>query len=161
MNVREAIEEAVRDGWTTDTHEIAEKVVGQIPGNQLRAALLELVPEAVRVTQSRFRTGLTRVLSGDEQREATESGFTKTFRGMQLTDLVVHVPVDGEVATRSMRLGDCTADDLEALASGYDKRIGELAVWAARYRRMAALVGDDTVADVDYQVLAQVWGGQK
>ncbi len=145
----------IEAGGLTEKVDIAEKVAENVPPSKVRAALLELLPQAVLQGQIRVRKAVLTPVSGDEQRDLASSGATARFRGLGPKNLIVHVPDDDGVY-QSVRLGALTADDLLRLAVSYQDRATANRLQGKKYAALAEVVNSGVVDDVDEDVIRKV-----
>ncbi len=147
-SINDDIYETVTTSGLTDKHELAAKIAESVPSKQLRATVEALLPQHVLNVQSRVRGAVFAPRTGAEQRELTTTGRAARLRAMSAKDMVVHVPRDGS-EHESMRLGDCTVDDLDAIACSYTQRAVDNRAFAAKYRKLAGVLSSAGVVRVD------------
>jgi len=153
-SIQEDIYEAVANSGLIDKNELAAKVAENVPSNQLRATVENLLPHHVLNMQRRFRGAVFTVSSGDGQRDLATSGRSARLRAMSVKDMVVHVPRGGR-EHEALRLGDCTVADLEALVGSYVQRAAENSAYAGKYRSLVVVMSSvgavcvDDVSDTD------------
>jgi len=161
----------------TDPGEVADKVAESIPAKSLRSALRVTLRAYVRQVMAESRTlsapnfrpapvHPTPVSSGGHTRSGAQSRTAAAGRSPKVRairdgwqrqlDARVHV---GDSEWKF--LGDCTHDNLNALAAEREANADKNRAWARHYRGLAALLtehGAETVRDLPAEVLMPALG---
>lgn len=155
FHLRALIREQLATSPDPNPHVIAALAAKLVPDDQLRAALDELMPDAVREEIRRQRADLP---SG----EPAEQPVSRKRRGAPAYRDWLRRPVSLDHAKADWRfLGDCTRDEVLRLAELAGEVAQKNLAMQARWERLAdrmAKVGAATVADLPAEMLAEVLG---
>ena len=144
MNLRSLVHQVLTETSLSDPREVAVEVASRLRGPSLRAALLEALAVYVRVT-----FGRDRMLSQDSP--AGASSKVAAVASDWARQVLTPVAVDGVWK----RLGECTADDLRAIAASLRSMADQTLSKAEWYEDLAsALPAGAVVADLDADPLA-------
>lgn len=142
----------------TDLSFITAEVLCRVPDEHLREALSQALPRLVRevATENRPRGPIARpsdsppppAPSAPPAAKAVPVGgpspqYSGNRKGAEIRDAwqkVLEAPYG--TASGQKRLGDCTYDDLQFMATGLDKQAADYAARARGFRELAALLTD-------------------
>ncbi len=151
MTLSQKIEELVAKDRLRDPHTIAEKLIADMNEEQLRLALEVALPTFVREVLSQVRRDTTTPTRVRAAGQSTRVGAIRDWH-QRLLDSVT------EVNGSYKHLGECTRDDVLAIA-GSRRKLAELNRRAAqKYEALATLMNDHdatTVADLPAELLRQ------
>jgi hypothetical protein len=166
-NLRTDVKSVLASTSLTDPGEVADKVAESMPANALRAALRVTLRSYVRQIMSEERTSSadqTSTGSGqrtsDAQSRSAAAGRSSKVRAIR-DGWKRHLEDRVHVGSEWMLLGDCTHDNLIALATEREEIAAKTEAWAQHYRRLAGLVAEHGVAqvrDLPAEVLAPAIG---
>lgn len=151
-SVRAQIIEILDTSALSDPREIAEKLIGDIPSRQLRAALAEVLPQYVRVLMTNDRRS-------DPGRHSQPGSQTRSAPGSERWRAAA-----GVLASRFCPAGewkplrDCTRDDVLALVAERRDLAAKNAAVADQFERLHQLMSDRGVSTVGELAEAEVEG---
>lgn len=155
FSLRATVREVLDRSNLTDPRALAAAVLNHIDDEQLRAALVECLPEYVRIAVGNTRSAIGAAASGT----APASGRSWKVEALQdygqrLLRQRIHV------ASAWKFLGDCAPDDLFAAAAERRNLATQTLLIADRYERVGKAVehaGVDAVKDLPPDVLQRAW----
>jgi hypothetical protein len=133
-SIRERVLNILDSSSLSDPRDIAEKILGDLAARERRDALVEVLPEYVRITigRERHRPASDDPASGDPQNQSTNAGSSRWRRAASVLARR-YMPIDTWKPLR-----DCTRDDVLALVAGYRDRAVQNTHKAEQFEALAA-----------------------
>jgi len=130
--VRAAIEQAE----SPDVPALAARLEQDIPQDRMAEALRETLPCYVRAQLSLYRTAMLRRHRAAAKERQRSPKWERVAEATRSRWWHVSVPVRGG-RTVSKWLGDCTVEEVRAVAAAYGQRASQQAAYEKRYSRLA------------------------
>lgn len=145
FNLNELIRSTLERSREADPHVIARRLVARIPAEHVHAALADCLADRVRIQIGRSRMqhvgDLLAVDTTTKAAATSRPGRSWRKQTAALFAQRLFVPSAGW-----KRLGECTAEDCDAVADAHARRAVEQAVLEERFRAYARLLRDAGVA---------------
>lgn len=147
-DIRGAVRDALAAGYSADPNLIADKLVGEIPGRELRAVLADVLPTFVSTRLGLYRQSL---LTPSPEREP----------GVPRKSAVVSLLAPVRAVDGWHFLKDCTVEDVLRLVEERRDRADRLNARADQYQHLADLMVKRkarVVGDLSEKDLTAVFG---
>jgi hypothetical protein len=145
FNVEALIDAHLDYSSKADPHEIAEAMLDEIPAEELRDILGELLPDMIRLRISARRRNRKKRVIPRVSQQWKKAADDQANGDLDIMRERVNVP-----GTAWKFMGELERDDVEAVVGGYERRAEENAKYARAYaelltlmkKRKASKVGD-------------------
>lgn len=162
FDLETTLQDAIEAAATPDVATLAADLDRQIPDDQLRAVVRETLPFYVRYQLSLYRTAMLRrhrAAAKERDKPSKSPKWAKVAEATHGRWWHVSVPKRGN-RTEPKWLGECTVEEVRAVAAAYGSRASQQASYEKRYNRLAdAMVQHEAklVKDLPEQVVEDVF----